>query len=63
MWVDENILLNKPTSFGDSYYIVESNYSDKCNIPIDCDTPLNVVYKNMQGGNGKNTNSAYPKTL
>ena len=27
--VDQNILLNKPTSFGDSYYIVKSNCSDK----------------------------------
>ena len=30
--VDQNILFNKPTSFGDSYYIVKSNYSDKFNI-------------------------------
>ena len=61
--VDQNILLNKPTSFGDSYYIVESNCSDKCNIPKDCDTRLNVVHKNMQEDNGKNTNSAYPKNI
>ena len=33
--VDQNIFLNKPTSFGDSYYIVKSNCIDKCNIPID----------------------------
>ena len=61
--MDENILLNKPTSFGDSNYIVESNYSDKCNIPLDCDTSLDVVYKNMQVDNGKNMNNAYPKTI
>ena len=61
--VDQNILLNKPTSFGDSYYIVESNCSDKCNIPIDCDTPLNVVHKNMQMDNDKNANSLYPKNI
>ena len=61
--VDQNIPLNKPASFGDSYDIVESNCSDKCNIPIDCDTPLNVVHENMQGDNDKNTNSAYPKNI
>ena len=61
--VDQNIILNKPTSSGDSYYIVESNSSDKCIIPIDCDTPLNVVHKNMQGDNGKNRNNAYPKNI
>ena len=32
--MDQNIL-NKLTSFGDSYYILESNRSAKCNIPID----------------------------
>ena len=61
--VDQNILLNKPTSFGDSYYIVESNCSDKCKIPIDCDTPLKVVQKNMQRDNDKNTNSPCPKNI
>ena len=61
--VDQNIPLNKPASFGGSYYIVESNCSDKCNIPIDCGTPLNVVHENMQGDNDKNTNSAYPKNI
>ena len=61
--MDQNIILNKPTSSGDSYYIVESNSSDKCIIPIDCDPPLNVVHKNMQGDNGKNTNNAYPKNI
>ena len=60
---DQNILLNKPTSFGDSYYIVESNCSDKCKIPIDCDTPLKVVQKNMQRDNDKNTNSPCPKNI
>ena len=60
---DQNILLNKPTSFGDSYYIVESNCSHKCNIPIDWDTPLNVAHKNMQRDNDKNTNSPYPKHI
>ena len=59
--VDQNILLNKPTSFGDSYYIVKSKCSDNCNIPIDGDTLLNVMHKNMQGVNDKNTNSTYPK--
>ena len=48
---DQNILLNKPTSFGDSYYIVESNCSDKCNIPIDYNAPLNFVHKNIQRDN------------
>ena len=61
--VDQNILLNKPASFGDSYYIVESNCSDKCKIPIDCDTPLKVVQKNMQRDNDKNTNSPCPKNI
>ena len=61
--VDQNIILNKPTSSGDSYYIVESNCSDKCIIPVDCDTPLNIVHKNMQGINDKNTNNAYPKNI
>ena len=60
---DQNILLKKPTSFGDSYYIVESNCSHKCNIPIDWDTPLNVAHKNMQRDNDKNTNSQYPKNI
>ena len=58
--VDQNILLNKLTSFGDSYYNVESNCSDKYKIPIDCDTPLNVVQKNMQRDDDKNTNSPCP---
>ena len=61
--VDQNILLNKPTSFGDSHYIVESNCSDKCKFPIDCDTPLNVVQKNKQRDNDKNTNSPCPKNI
>ena len=59
----QNIPLDKPTSFGNSYYIAESNCSDNCNIPIDCDTPLNVVHKNMQRDNDKNTNSLYPKNI
>ena len=41
--VDQNIILNKPRSSGDLYYIVESNSSDKCIISVDCDTPLNVM--------------------
>ena len=45
--VDQNIILNKPKSSGYSYYIVESNCSDKYIIPIDCNTLLNVVHKNM----------------
>ena len=61
--VDQNILLNEPTFFEDSYYVVKSNCSDKCNIPIDCDIPLNVMHKNMQGENDKNTNSTYPKII
>ena len=61
--MDQNILFNKPTSFGDSYYIVESNCSDNCNIPIDCNTSLNVVQKNMQKDNDKNTNSPYSKNV
>ena len=51
--VDQNILLNKATSFGDSNYIVESNCSDKCKIPINCDALLKVVQKNMQRDNDK----------
>ena len=61
--VNQNIFLNKPTSFRDSYYLVESNCSDKCNIPIYYNTLLNVVHKNMQRDNDKNTNSPYPKSI
>ena len=60
--MDQNILLNKTTSFGDSYYIVKSKSSDKRNIPIDCDTPLKVMHKNAQGGNDK-THSTYLKNI
>ena len=61
--MDQNILLNKPTSLGESYYIVKSNCSDKCDIPIDCDTPLKVMHRNVQGDNDKNTNRTYPKNI
>ena len=61
--VDRNILLNKLTSFGDSCYILESNCSAKCNIPIDYNTLLNVVHKNIQKANDKNTNSPYPTNI
>ena len=56
--MDQNILLNKLLSFGDSYYC-----SDKCNILIDCATPLKVMHRNVQGDNDKSTNSTYPKNF
>ena len=61
--MDQNILLNKPTSFGDSNCIVKSNCSNKCNIPIDCDTPLKVMDRDVQGDNDINTNFTYPKNI
>ena len=59
--MDQNIIHTKPTWFGDLYYILKSNCSDKCNISIDCNTLLNVMQRDVQGDNGKNTDSTYPK--
>ena len=61
--VDQNVLLNKPTSFRDSYYIVKSNCSDKRNVPIDCDTALKVMHRDAHRDNDKNTNRIYPKNI
>ena len=57
------MLLNKSTSFTDPYDIVKSNCSDNCNIPIDYDTLLKVMDRDVQGDNDKNTSSAYPKNM
>ena len=61
--MDQNILLNKPEFLGDSYCSVNSNCIDKCNIPIDCDTLLKVMHRDVQGGNVKNSNITYPKKM
>ena len=45
MLVDQSVLFNSPTAFGDPYYIVKSNCSAKFNIPIDCDTLLKVIHR------------------
>lgn len=54
---------NKPTFFGHLCYIVKSNWSDKCNIPIDCDALLKVMHRDVQEENSKITNIIYPEKM